>query len=241
QSGYNQPPHTSFYLGSDKALPAKPDVIINGGYEPESGTLIQMLDVQDRANRYNWHIAENAQIGSTIFGDRDFTYTALPDTLIGTEYIQTACDSKFSVDTLASFIAGTDITVYVVVDNRIENLPEWLADWKKTSMSAQSSNNVTFDIYSKRVTAGETVYLGTNGQSAYCVNYTIFASSEPEKIAGDVNADGIFSVLDVVMMQKFLVNTSDLTDASAGDLCEDGRLNAFDLAVMKKMISSENI
>ncbi len=30
QSGYNQPPHTSFYLGSDENLPERPNVTING-------------------------------------------------------------------------------------------------------------------------------------------------------------------------------------------------------------------
>ncbi|MBQ9957195.1 MAG: RICIN domain-containing protein, partial [Ruminococcus sp.] len=30
QVAYNQPPHTGFYLGSDEALPERPDVIING-------------------------------------------------------------------------------------------------------------------------------------------------------------------------------------------------------------------
>ncbi len=236
QSGYNQPPHTSFYLGSDKALPARPNVVINGGYEPESGTLIQNLDVADLTNRFAWHIAENAQGGSTIFGDRDFTYTVLPEALVGAEYVQTACDSKFTDNDLAAFTAAADMTVYIALDNRVETLPAWLADWKKTSMTAQTSNDVTMDIYSKKVTAGELVTLGTNGQSSYCVNYTVFASTVPEKIVGDVNADGQFSVADVVMMQKFLLHAGELTDAAAGELYADGRINAFDLAIMKQML-----
>ena len=31
QTAYNQPPHPSFYLGSDQPLPARPDVVVNGG------------------------------------------------------------------------------------------------------------------------------------------------------------------------------------------------------------------
>ena len=31
QTCYNQPPHPSFYLGSDQPLPARPDVVVNGG------------------------------------------------------------------------------------------------------------------------------------------------------------------------------------------------------------------
>jgi hypothetical protein len=118
----------------------------------------------------------------------------------------------------------------------VENLPAWLADWTKTSMTAQTSNDVTMDVYSKKVTAGELMTLGTNGQSSYCVNYTVFASTAPEKIIGDVNADGQFSVADAVMMQKFLLNSGDLTDWTAGDLAADQVIDGFDLAIMKRML-----
>ncbi len=58
----------------------------------------------------------------------------------------------------------------------------------------------------------------------------------PEKVIGDVNADGVYSILDTVMMQKYLLGLTALTDASAADVCEDGKLNVFDLAVMKNML-----
>ena len=47
------------------------------------------------------------------------------------------------------------------------------------------------------------------------------AETVPQKIIGDVNADGKFSVADVVMMQKFLLGSGELIDWAAGDLCED--------------------
>ncbi len=59
-------------------------------------------------------------------------------------------------------------------------------------------------------------------------------STQP--IRGDVNADGKFNTLDVVMLQKFLLHAGNLTDWAAGDLHEDGRIDAFDLAVMKRML-----
>lgn len=53
-------------------------------------------------------------------------------------------------------------------------------------------------------------------------------------VRGDVNADGKFSVLDVIMLQKCLLCAGDITDWQAGDLCADRRLDAFDLSVMKR-------
>lgn len=52
-------------------------------------------------------------------------------------------------------------------------------------------------------------------------------------VRGDVNIDGVFSIADTVMLQKWLVGAGDITDMNAGDLCEDGRINIFDLCSMK--------
>ncbi len=57
-----------------------------------------------------------------------------------------------------------------------------------------------------------------------------------ERIVGDVNADGVCSVLDAVMLQKFLLGAGTLTDAAAGELYEDGMLNGFDLCLLKRRI-----
>ncbi len=55
-------------------------------------------------------------------------------------------------------------------------------------------------------------------------------------ITGDVNEDGTFTVLDVVMMQKWLLCAGEITSWRAGDLCTDGRLDAFDLCLMKRSL-----
>lgn len=52
-------------------------------------------------------------------------------------------------------------------------------------------------------------------------------------VRGDVNADGIFSIADAVMLQKWLVCAGSITDMNAGDLCSDGRINICDLCSMK--------
>ena len=60
---------------------------------------------------------------------------------------------------------------------------------------------------------------------------------EPEKMRGDVNADGTFGVADLVLLQKFLLGAKkELPDWQAGDLDEDGRLDMFDLVKMRQLI-----
>ena len=46
QSSYNQPPHTSFYLGTEAQLPARPDIKLNNTPpEPINGRLVNKSDV----------------------------------------------------------------------------------------------------------------------------------------------------------------------------------------------------
>ena len=58
-------------------------------------------------------------------------------------------------------------------------------------------------------------------------------------IRGDVNADGQFSIADLVMMQKYLIRGGTLTDWQQGDLYEDGLIDAKDLVLMKRLFMEQ--
>lgn len=61
----------------------------------------------------------------------------------------------------------------------------------------------------------------------------------PEKIKGDINHDGRFSMDDLVLLQKFLIRAeTELPDWEAGDLTGDGRLSTFDLILMKQLMTN---
>ena len=81
------------------------------------------------------------------------------------------------------------------------------------------------------VTNEHTVY--GNGVLVYLIAQNAAAAGS---VRGDVNADGRFSLEDVVLLQKWILNSSGavLADAEAGDLCVDGCLNGFDLCLMKR-------
>lgn len=204
---------------------------------PMNGKLITGLYLNDEENAADWSIQYGVTSGSTFFGDRDVTYKTIPTYLEGAEYLVTAADSKAYANDLGVFTAGANISVYIALDKRVDPAPAWLSTWENTGESLINSKDVEFALYKREVKAGETVTLGTNGQSASCVNYVVLATaSDGGTLIGDVNVDGKFSTLDVVMLQKWLLGSSDLTDWTAGDLCEDGVINGFDLAFMKRML-----
>ncbi|MCM1529973.1 MAG: carbohydrate-binding protein [Alistipes sp.] len=224
------------FTGGDGYLMNMDSFVFGRGSLPLSGRLIKELTVLDTEHSESWSIGSALSVGKPLFGDRDVTYAELPEALADAEYIITACDSKNSTGDLAQFTAGADMTVYVAMDSRVTAAPEWMSGFEKTSMTAVNNKDVTFIIYRKAVKSGEKVTLGTNGQSAGCVNYTVFAEPAPTAVIGDVNADGEFSVADLVMMEKWLLGSKDITDWTAGDLVEDGVIDAFDLAAMRKLI-----
>ena len=62
-----------------------------------------------------------------------------------------------------------------------------------------------------------------------------------ETVAGDVNSDGTFNISDVVQLQKWLLETSDIKLANweAGDFCKDSKLDTFDLCLMKRELVNQ--
>ena len=208
--------------------------------DPLTGTLIAELALKDKATYQSWSLLPSVKVGDKIYGDRDFTFTSLPPTLIGTELVQTACDAKNSSGELAVLTAAEDCTVYVGLDSRVEAVPSWMDKFTKMDMTAASSNDVTFVLYAIPVKAGQTLSLGSNEQSTYCINYTVLV----QKARGyrcDLNCDSEFTIADIILLQKWLHAVPDTTLPywQAGDLDADQVLDVFDLALLKRALLGE--
>ena len=68
-------------------------------------------------------------------------------------------------------------------------------------------------------------------------NVTVhFNASVGSDVEGDVNADGIFSVADLIMMQQWLYCQGRLINWKAGDLYADNTINGLDLCLMRQML-----
>ncbi len=60
------------------------------------------------------------------------------------------------------------------------------------------------------------------------------AAGDP--VIGDVNADHAFTLADIVMMQKWLLNDGPLTNWEAGDLYKNGIIDVCDLCQLKRLL-----
>ena len=109
-------------------------------------------------------------VGSSVYNDRDYTYSSVPTAYVGMNYLQTANDDKFSSGaSFLSFDVTEATTVYVGYDTRNTTLPTWLQSWTATTDNLISAD-ATLKIYQKDFAAGA-VLLGGNemGNSMYVV------------------------------------------------------------------------
>ena len=204
------------------------------------GEFIKSLVVNDTTNSADWSIQSNLQVGDLVFGDRTVKFISVPDFLIGSEWIRTACNSKMFTSTEATFVPSTAITCYVGLDTRITSIPSWLSSWTNTGETFANDGAVTFRIYKKSFPSGTTVELGTNGASSSVVNYVVIVKPDypPMIIPGDVVPDGQIDALDFAVIKKHLLGIELLTGDSykAADIDNSGSVDAIDLALLKKAL-----
>lgn len=205
---------------------------------PIDGRLVKSFVTLDTAHAASWSISDGAKSGVKLFGDRDFTAISLPDSLIGSEQIVTACDSKNALGSdLAQFTAVSDAVVYVAMDSRVEALPSWLGQYKSTGESLATSNDVTMNVYAREVKAGEKVTLGDNGTNVNCINYAVFVGgaapvttqppvTEPPVTQPPVTQPPV--VTDPAQDQKILL----------GDANCDGSVDIADATIILQYISN---
>ena len=145
---------------------------------PLNGKYFTDLTVNDTENAADWRVSGAPAVGGRVFGDRDATYTAVPEALKNAESILTACDSKNSTDPtdMATLTITEDspVTLYIALDSRVEKVPSWMGDFQKTDLTLTTSNDVTFIVYAAEFAPGTKLTLGSNEQSYQCMNYAVF-------------------------------------------------------------------
>jgi hypothetical protein len=117
---------------------------VNVPSEPISydGVGIKALKINDSENAADWSIQSNLQVGDMMYGDRTVKFATIPQSLLGCEWIRTACDSKAYTSDAASFTAKSDISVYVGLDSRVTTIPSWLSNWTNAGESLSGDNAV---------------------------------------------------------------------------------------------------
>jgi len=109
------------------------------------------------------------------------------------------------------------------VPNQTEN-----SEYRKLAVHLTNTTDTTISVACIPLKQGEM-------QPSWTPSVKAMSEWTPQTTEGDVNADGKFDVLDVVLLQKWLLAVPDakLADWRAGNFCTDNRLDVFDLCLMK--------
>ena len=165
------------------------------------------------------------------------------DSYITNVYTEYGTDSYFCVNHFYSDIVPNEPRVQAL-EKEIVNLTTQFttASTCNGDLTACSPDMMQLArIYADETLEGDlTVVVDGKEEYLLTVENGIFHHRKAPKLMGDCNGDGIFSVTDIVMLQKYLLSTGNLNAPQNADLCEDGSIDAFDLAVMKRELLRRN-
>jgi DNA-binding beta-propeller fold protein YncE len=138
-----------------------------------SGVVISNLNVRDTANASSWAALANLQLGVLQYGDRTYTLTSVPATLLGATWVRSANNSRaYTATPLVTFNIDRTADVHVAIDDRT-TAPTWLAGWTNTGLKLVNSEATTrsFTLYRKNFPAGAVSLgpLANSGVSHYTV------------------------------------------------------------------------
>ena len=232
--------------------------------DPLNGNLVKNLEINDVNTYASWRIDDSLANGDLVFGDREVVYQDLSPELLGAETIVTPCDAKTLTGTLAKFTAGADVTVSVLLDTRVNDdqkvFPAWLSGWTKTDLTAANNNNVSFYVYQRDFSAGETVTLGENGTAQSVVNYTVLVqarqtqpettqpqetTTQPQQqqdtLRGDVDCNGKVNIADCVLLSQYTSEVEGTVVTAQGlinaEVVDDGYLTSDDTVKILEFIA----
>jgi|GEM_PF-1210091 len=151
-----------FYIVSPACLSAQPDPLITG------------ITVYDSENASDWSIQENLQVGDLQYGDREYTFTDIPEQYAGLPWIRTANDSKDFKGTVAEFSVADSVVVTIALDDRLHQ-PDWMAGWIDVGYDFVNSEDPpkTFSLYEKVYTGDAPITVEGLAVSENTSNYVI--------------------------------------------------------------------
>jgi len=157
--------------------------------KPAPASLIDKLVANN--NEQFWSVETNLQQGDLQYGDRAFTFTTIPDSVAGCDWIRNANGSKgVTTGTVATFTVTEDVYAYLALSTNITVKPDWISTgWEDTGENIVNSETSpkTYRLHHRYYPEGSTVTLGVNGSTSYGMyNIIVKKASQVKVQIGDV-------------------------------------------------------
>ncbi|HEY2759539.1 MAG TPA: DUF4982 domain-containing protein, partial [Pirellulales bacterium] len=131
----------------------------------------------------NVHIETDAKNGKRVYLDRNEKFSALPECLCGSDWIQAAAaDRAYSAVDLMEIPAPAHSIIYVAFDARLDR-PDWLANQFEPTDTSLVIADKPMKLYRRAVASETSFTLGSNTEHAPgddCNMYLVFVHPAPE-------------------------------------------------------------
>lgn len=112
------------------------------------------------------YVWDKLDVGKLEFIDRTFTFSSVPASYVGFDYLQTANNDKASTgDTFVTFDVDQNVKVYVAHDDRIGTKPAWMSTFTDNGDDLVAGGG-TFSLFAQVFPAGTVTLGGNDGSSA---------------------------------------------------------------------------
>lgn len=124
--------------------------------------------------------------GTHAYTNREYRFTAVPQSLVGATTIQTAnsdIDVGSTGDSFLTFQLEESATVYVGHDRRVAERPGWLSDFEPSGLTVKS-DDASFELLGREFPAGKVVLGGNtvDGNAGGKSQYVVVIAPPPMKL-----------------------------------------------------------
>jgi len=146
-------------------------ISISAAMAKDVRTDIKVADLKANSG-LKYEVAENLQVGDKEYTDREYTFTSIPDYLLGLTWIRTANNDKQNATLEVSFKVDKDVYIYILWIARDPAQQEWFQrDYAKIEGEVGSTDE-PLAVYKSKNTfpAGEIkTYQANTGAGLYVI------------------------------------------------------------------------
>ncbi len=132
---------------------------------------IQPVHVTD-LNHSNYEVG-TLHTGDHFYVDRDYQLETVPSELAPALWVKTANNDKFSTgDDFLRFKINKKVDLYVGYDERLTQIPNWLASWDTTDLEIRSKTGALYRVFHTTADSGQVILggnYGTDNSNMYLV------------------------------------------------------------------------
>jgi hypothetical protein len=252
QSSYNQPPHVSYYLGSEAPLPERPVVVINGTV---TGTVSPAIINTEKAyflRNLNSNLlmgAEGAPAGGTNISQQSsenanaaslWCFEALDDDYY---MIRSAADVGYALTFEGGATAnGTNLSLQPADGGDAQQFRLWRKGSGYLIAAKGSNENACVEVKNAVKDVNGNVQLWEkNGHECqtWLLEAARYHAAAAAGFTGDLNNDGKINAVDLTLLKRQLITNAPRAVMTPQDLNADGTVSIADAIVLMKFLTGE--